>query len=350
MVTVNYFPTSVQRLYRIGTTGDWLNYNDQPIKVNHGQTIYAKGIDQFGNTTRITSSYTSNVVDAIKKEVYDRNDSTYMGEVGTKYMEVDSSMQGKNIRVKGYRSTANMIMKYLDKNKVEIGNTGIFPSTGFENIYTIPNGTKWIVNESDSVNNWLYEIKSCDEPTYSVEDVYMLLTADSTKAMRNPYQMVSISYSPENVQKLYKIGTTGVWLNYINQPIRIELGQIIYAKGIYQNGEETRIISSYTSNAPNALKKEAYDVNDATYTGETGIKYMEVDSSMQGKNIRVKGYRSSANMIIRYLNENKVEIGNTGIFPSTNFDKIYTIAIGTKWISYESNSTNNWVYEIQPIG
>ncbi|MDF2866377.1 MAG: hypothetical protein K0R72_1195 [Clostridia bacterium] len=140
MVTVNYFPTSVQRLYRIGTTGDWLYYNDQAIKVNQGETIYTKGIDAYENETRKVSSYTSNVIDAILKEAYDGNDST--SEIRNNvdlYMQVDSSMGGKNIRFKGSVMYAPISLTFLNENKTEI--SSISRGSSVDEICTIPVGT-----------------------------------------------------------------------------------------------------------------------------------------------------------------------------------------------------------------
>ncbi|MNP64311.1 hypothetical protein D3C76_1597950 [compost metagenome] len=92
----------------------------------------------------------------------------------------------------------------------------------------------------------------------------MLLSADPEKSIRNPYQMISISYFTTSTQRLYKIGSTGEWLNYNDTPIKVEQGQIIYAKGIDKYGNETRITSSYTVNVSNALKNAAYDRNNDT--------------------------------------------------------------------------------------
>ncbi len=102
MVTINYFPTSVQRLYKIGGTGEWLSYKDQPVKVNQGQTIYAKGIDQHGNETRVISQHIASVGDAIGAAAYDGDNNTYhiINEKQTHYINIDSSMQGKNVKIK----------------------------------------------------------------------------------------------------------------------------------------------------------------------------------------------------------------------------------------------------------
>ena len=167
MVSVNYFPTSVEKLYRIGETVDWKNYQEKPVWVNQDEIIYAKGIDKYGNESRIVSNYTVNVTDAIMPPAYDGNDSTRSTSQTNKYMKVDPSMHGKKIRVllgHSYSSpsTASTI-RFLDKNKTVISSVGESSIKGtFERIYTIPVGTVWIKYESVryiSDNTYLYEIE-----------------------------------------------------------------------------------------------------------------------------------------------------------------------------------------------
>ncbi len=164
MITINYFSTSIQRFYRLGTTGDWINYQDQPIKVNQGQTIYAKGIDQYGNETRIVSSYTVNVPDAIGAAAYDGNDSTSVNQNNV-YMKVDSSMEGKKIIVKwtniysGSRGPSSYIT-FLDKNKNVINQIkrGEFDYSVATTTIDLPVGTGWINYSKDYGSSLLYEI------------------------------------------------------------------------------------------------------------------------------------------------------------------------------------------------
>jgi len=362
MVTLNYFATSVQRLYRIGIVGEWLNYNDQPIWVNQGQTIYTKGIDRYGNETRIISSYTAIVSDAIAKEALDGNDSTYISTNNT-LLQVDNSMQGKSIRVKwngGYVSGGNSYyayLRFLDDNKQVISSVSTFGATISDGVYTLPSNAKWIKFEITSFGGKIYEIGPSNEPTFSAINGYMSLTADPTKAIRNPYQIVTVSYFATSVQRLYRIGTVGEWLNYADQPIKVDQGQTIYTKGIDQYGNETRIISSYTSNSTDAIKSPAYDNNDTTYMNESNT-YMEVDSSMQNKNIRVrwKGGTYSGNprvVNLVFMDDARVEISRiTSLGGSTASEGIYTIPANTKFIRYVpalvGYSYDNALYEIQP--
>lgn len=151
MVTITYFPTSVQRLYQIGsTTGEWQNYGDQSILVNQGQTIYTKGIDQYGNETRTVSSYTANVSDAMKSETYDGNDATYISNVTNQYIKVDSSMIGRKVRIRWYTqySFYPINKKFLDQNKAVISTLTNTVTTIQDNTYTVPAGTALMVYEA----------------------------------------------------------------------------------------------------------------------------------------------------------------------------------------------------------
>ncbi len=364
MVTVSYFPTSVQRLYRIGTTGDWKPYQDKPIWVNQGETLYSKGIDIYGNETRIVSSYKVNVTDAIMPPAYDENDSTSLTNQTNKFMKVDQSMHGKKIRVLlGHTYSSGSIsstIRFLDKNKTVISSVVESSIRGtFTRFYTIPVGTVWIKYESirySSYATYLYEIEPSNEPTFNVTNGYMLLHADPTKAIKQPYQMVTINYFPTSVQRLYRIGTEGEWKSYQNTPVWVKQGETIYSKGIDQYGNETRIVSSYTVNVTDSITSPAYDENDSTRLTNQTNKYMKVDPSMHGKQIRVllgHSYNSgSIASTIRFLNENKVEISNVVASSiSGTFERIYTIPVGTVWIKYESirySSYGTYLYEIEP--
>ncbi|MDF2866260.1 MAG: hypothetical protein K0R72_1078, partial [Clostridia bacterium] len=346
MITINYFTTSIQRLYRIGTTGNWINYEDQQIKVEQGQTIYAKGIDKDGNETRIISSYTSNVIDAITKEAMDSNDSTYTN-INNKYIEVDVNMQGKSIRIKG---SSNLSITFLNSEKTVI--SAISPYN--DGIFAVPQGTKWIKG-----NNYnLYTIEVSNEPTFKTINGYILLHLDPTKSIREPYQSVEINYFPTSVRRLYRIGTTGEWLNYTDQPLNIINGQTIYAKGIDVYGNETRIISSYTVNVTDAISKEIIDNNESTYAvcSNTQNRYMQIDKSLQGKNIRIKSVTQRETIgYIYFMDANKnillTKSLSLWLDRSNTFDEIYTIPNGTLWIAFSKYSYvggyNFNIYEIQ---
>jgi len=262
-------------------------------------------------------------------------------------MKVDSSMQGKAIRLKWVLAsgiTANASIIFLDVNKQQISiiTKNVNNSIGnYDEVVTIPANTIWIAY-SAVVNgySYLYEIQPSNEPTFIATNGYMLLTADPINSIRLPYQMINISYFASSVQKLYRIGTTGNWLNYSNQVIKLDQGQTIYAKGIDKNGIETRIISSYTVNVPDALKVEGFDNNVNTYTSVKTDQYMDVDPSMIGKTVKVKWDKGEGIPCISFLDSERVVIStfkrNSSSGGQTTYTDTYTVPLNTKYLKYHT--------------
>ncbi|MDF2866180.1 MAG: hypothetical protein K0R72_998, partial [Clostridia bacterium] len=352
LITINYFPTSVQKLYRIGTTGDWLNYQDQPVKLASGLTIYAKGIDQYGNETRITSSYTANIVDAIGALSGDRDYNTYSTNSTKGIIKVDPSMIGKKVRIKltfyGGEYSSGYI-QFLDSSKNLISQivVGIHYSAGYDNIVTIPANTAEIDLISTTINT--YEIELVNEPTFTVSTIYMLLHADDSKAIKAPSQLVTINYFPTSVQKLYSLDAGTTWLNYPNESIKLSSGSTIYAKGIDQYGNVTRLTSSYTANIVDAIGAQAYDGNITTYASNSTKGIIQIDPSMIGKKVRIKSTFYGAEYstgYIQFLNSSKTLISQiaVGIHYSAGYDNIVTIPANTTEINLLS--TTIYTYEI----
>ena len=74
---IEYDNTSEQKLYKINDE-EWKLYNGETVKVEFGDTLYAKGIDKYGKETRIIYSYTSTLrTDAMGINAYDDSNSTY---------------------------------------------------------------------------------------------------------------------------------------------------------------------------------------------------------------------------------------------------------------------------------
>ena len=108
-VSIDYYETSVQKKYRIGTEGEWKDYTEgKNIRLELGETIQAKGIDKNGNETKISSTQAKLKDDAIGIKAYDGNESTceqYNYVSGTqykyqKYMLIDETMQNSKINIK----------------------------------------------------------------------------------------------------------------------------------------------------------------------------------------------------------------------------------------------------------
>ena len=160
IINIDYFSTSVQRLYKIND-GQWINYKNTSIKLEIGQTISAKGIDKYGNETEIVNYTSTTKKDAIGPAAYDGRDDTYFNGNGNYYMYIDSSMLGKTVRI----NIKSISLSYCWGHIYIVKNDGteeekIFVKDGksFNSTINIPtNATK--IKFNTQINVALYEIQ-----------------------------------------------------------------------------------------------------------------------------------------------------------------------------------------------
>ena len=165
LMTINYFDTSVERLYKIDD-GDWISYQDKKIKLQihpTAQKISIKGKDKNNKETK-TVEYTATLPsDSLKLLAYNGDESDYevVGRGATVYIDIDSSMYGKQIYVK----TNNNYVYYtpLDKDGNSTASQVQGPKDGI--LMTVPEGTtKLKINVSASSSNTnFYEIRPVNE-------------------------------------------------------------------------------------------------------------------------------------------------------------------------------------------
>lgn len=319
--------------YSLDNGQTWHEYTGE-FEVAAG-TIRARSTKIESGLQVIASKTNTMPNDAMSPEVYDGNDNTYMTNVTNKYIQVDSSMEGKKIRVRIYSTNPDFYRVYIDFLNSQRNQISTMSSSGsgyLEYFYTVPSGTKWIRYRGsvENTGSRLYEIQVSNEPTFSVTNGYMLLHADQTKVVRSPYQMVTINYFATSVTKQYRIGSSGNWQIYQGQPVKVNQGQTIYARGIDQYGNYTRVTASHTVNIPDALKAEAFDGNESTYITNVTNQFMQIDSSMEGKKIRVKIYSTNPDfykVTINTLNSQKTVISGGGASSSGSGHQELTITI-----------------------
>ena len=321
---IEYFPTSVKRLYRINN-GAWLEYSDRPIRIENNMTLEAKGIDKYGEETDI-SSYTSTLPDdALGISAYDEDDSTSVSN-GTYYVNVDSSLVNKYVSFKytegskaSFRPNAKMSVSLINADGNEIYKDDyIFSKVDIltNSINIIP-GTVKIKFYSPTTNSsygsnyvLICEVYPEDAPVVIADKIYPLLTE---YGVDSAYNTITLEYFPTSVKRLYRINA-GEWKNYEDKSIRLEIGDKLEAKGINKYGKETNI-SSYTSILPkNALAPEAYDEDESTRVSK-GTYYINVDSSLVNKYISFKytegskaSFRPNAKMSVSLINADGNEI------------------------------------------
>ena len=142
-VKLNYFSTSINRLYKIDD-GEWQEYQDKEIRLEIGNTIYAKSINKYDNESQILS-YTSVLPsDALKEAAYDNNESTYL-PTGTYKIIVDPSAIGKKINIRHNVATyySSFSVGFYDKNNNNLKSVGL--SGNGTSVQEIPSGTTTII-------------------------------------------------------------------------------------------------------------------------------------------------------------------------------------------------------------
>ncbi|MGM9834754.1 MAG: hypothetical protein ACI31M_03145 [Bacilli bacterium] len=351
-ITIDYFQTSVKRLYKIDN-GEWKEYKNKEVRVEIGKTLYAKGIDKYGKETEI-SKYTAILPsDAIGVKAYDDNTSTYEdltwktsnNYVNPKKMYVSKEMQGKYLNINFYSQYPSMYFNFYD----EKGNF-ISQNSSRQNIIYIPENTKYFIIDKNRISFfYIYEIKPSTVPRLSKISIYPTLTENG---ITQGFDKVTINYFQTSVKKLYKIDN-GEWKEYENKEINLEVGKTLYAKGIDKYGKETDI-SKHTAVLPtDALGQTAYDGNNSTYENLTwsasnsyvNPKKMYVSKEMQGGYLNISFYSQKKNNYFSFYDEKGKLISKD----TSRKNNIY-IPTNTKYfITDKTGISFYYIYEIKPL-
>ena len=357
-VTISYFPTSVQRLYRIND-GEWKEYQDKTIRLELNDKIEAKGIDKNGIDTNVILYVSELVKDALGPEAYDGdNNTTSMSG----FLNVSSNMWNKYINVidaEAQYGTKEKI-EFLDKNdNILLSKSGINKSQ----IIEIPENTyriKFTGGGGGDYKARIREVNTYNQPELNINNYYPTITEYGVEA---GYNEVTISYFPTSVQRLYRIND-GEWKEYQDKTIRLELNDKIEAKGIDKNNIETEV-TNYTAELPSdALGPAVYDGDTSTsvsWSGHSVLKKLKVSNEMMNKSYCLTAtwtYQfTSYNGYIRYIDGsgNKISEISTGsnVYNFKYNNTKFTIPDGTAYIYFINGSntgsyyTTN-IYEISP--
>lgn len=154
-IEIEYFETSIQRLYSLDGGTSWLDYEDKSIRLEYdGTIIYAKGIDKNGIETNITTYESTSPDDTLDEKAYDKDESTYATAATYKYLDIDSDVIGKNIIIKekhGYTS-GKIAFIDLDGNVIE-------EETLKSGTYTVPEETTRIRILGSAYNETYYYVR-----------------------------------------------------------------------------------------------------------------------------------------------------------------------------------------------
>ena len=97
---IKYFDTAVEKLYSKDNV-NWVDYPQDGILLENGETIYAKSVDIKGNESDILT-YTNNI-SKIGSNAFDGDNSSYfdcLASVSPYYIYIDPNVQGKKVYFK----------------------------------------------------------------------------------------------------------------------------------------------------------------------------------------------------------------------------------------------------------
>ena len=269
-ILINYFKTSMKKLYKIDD-GEWQEYKDKKIKLNIGETIYAKGIDKNGKETPIPEYKSVLATDALGKEAYDGNNSTYTGvgggsSSGYRKIHISPEMWGQNIEVltsvygsvvqlneaKEVLNSTNVSAGYGGKKTSKIqmvegakilefrGGSSSNSLTVIE-IYPSPTSTqseqkkskKMIVSDNNSKEETITIPNFVDSPTINVSEANRYTSSKE----------ITISYPSGGYENQYSLDGEN-WLNYT---------------GSFTIDKETTVLARSMSNG-NVISSSSYQI------------------------------------------------------------------------------------------
>ena len=317
---IDYFQTSVKRLYRINE-GEWEEYQDKAIRLELGDKIEAKGIDKFGKETYISSYTAALPEDALGPEAYDGDEDSHVRYVQSGYgkLFVSEEMQGKKMYVTGRFSTNPYVdfayIRFIGENEEKISEIRIAANgttTYDKEELAIPEGTveiRFIIGASHY--NFFIEINEVEPsptPVITETKYYPSLTEFGVVA---EYHEISIGYLPHLSQKLYSVDNGTSWKEYTG-PFKANVGDIIQAKAVEEDGTEPEV-ASYTVTA----LAEALDFNALDGSKETNTTIPRVNTKLLSlKNIDRKTLRIyttgtvASNAYIKLYNSDNLEVAN----------------------------------------
>ena len=333
----------IDNYYSIDNGTTWQKYTGS-FNMPGAGTIKAKSVKKSSGLEVIATRTISMPGNALTPTAYDGNEGTncHLGVYGTmKYLYISEEMIGKKL----YYSVSTFNRSYMifyNSNGTEISRATFNSDSSYANNITIPEGA--IKLGVTGTNFRIKEIQTVNKPTISETQHYPLLTQ---YGVDQGYCTATISYFPTSVQKLYKIGN-GDWKTYNGQTIRLELGQILYAKGIDKNRTETNVVS-YTATLPgNALTPTAYDRNEGTncHLGVNGtMKYVYISEEMIEKQMYYSVSTFNRSYMIFY-NSNGTEISRATFNSDSGYARTIKVPEGTIRVGF--TGTNLKVREVRP--
>ena len=276
--------TEVNILYPDNTLGkysldnkEWLDYTDK-VKVNNGNTIYAKAIYFDNSESSVVSLNIENFFDTISSKAFDNNDSTSI-DVNKSRLNLDSSILGERIELKG---DGKISIKFYDSNNAEITDYSKEFNNETYNEVLVPLNAVYLIVDGDKLS----EIRPKYQPTldqYDNNDLYPIINGKKVNEVDEI--KVHITYNHLSVQKLYSTDKEN-WKEYDGNYAIVNYGDTLYAKGIDKAGNETKIVSIKPEKAKDALDSLTFD-NDSDTKADIKNQRLNIGHKLQGSTIDI---------------------------------------------------------------
>ena len=346
---------NLEHYYSEDNGATWKIYNGE-FKPS-SSTIIAKSVVKV-NTNCYTQTQADNVVpkDAIAPEAYDNNMETLgfstsingtSSTKGAAVLYVDETMYEKKVRIRMNDQVGQPYLYIYNKSGEELYKLNL---TNTDITITIPRESHRIVFQRVYSYLSIYEIEPETTPQIVEIKHYPTLTEYGVK---RGHSEITINYFASSIQKLYKINE-GEWKTYQNTSINLELGEVLYAKGIDKYGNETSI-SSCTSELPDdAMAPEAYDNDMETLgfsnnlkppLGTDGTAVLYVDETMYEKKVRIRMNDQVGQPYLYIYNKSGEELYKLNL---TNTDITITIPREAHRIVFQRVYSYLSIYEIEP--
>ena len=250
----------ITNYYSIDNGATWKVYIG-PFEITSG-TIKAKSVKKESGLTIEATKKVDMPSDALGPEAYDGDKTTSTGDLKSAVkIKVDESMGGKSAYIYG-RVTKGLSL--VDKDGK------ITPISGFAN-NTTPAGKEIQLPEniveiifpaytSYSLASDVYEITASMLPT-TVEQYYYPTIRKI--GIAKSYADVKITYLSYFAKKLYSLDNGITWLEY-SGIIKANAGDVIQAKAIDKNGNETEVSTYTVKGLTDNLDDKAFDKDQTT--------------------------------------------------------------------------------------
>ena len=352
----------LKKYYSTDNGKKWMNA-DNSIFLNESTIITAKAVWGFDYEIECLKTMEIKVdtkeelnAELIDSKAFDNDEKTYTKISSTKKIFVSSEVWKKKLYIFFYNSLSGDGggIRFKDKN----GNilTDIFRGwrTTYKDFVEIPENTLYIETYhmvSSTMDLYSLELENIinSQPKFISRTVYTKLAQDENKRILDPYKIINIEYFNTAIKKLYKIGDNDEWKEY-NGEIICKQGDIIYAKAIDSNNDETLYIPTYTVNITDSILQKAFDNDDKTYAVVSVPSKLYIENDIIGKQLYIHFYSSyyGNGGGIRFKDKDGNVLKDIFANYGQTYNNFVIIPQNTEYIeTYHTNSNSLNIYSIE---